>query len=304
MLQATEIRTRAQSSAPVQTVSKSIADWFTDKIERSRNGVFSEVVTLTPDLARLLLVGNKHNRVINNNHVQRIAEDIKAGKWYLNGEAIIVSPEGFLCTGQHRCHAVILSDTPVQTVMTFGVAYDTRFSNDQGLNKTVANYLSMRGEPVLNASICASAARILLIRRLGMDSGAHITKTRIQAEYDANKKAIDNAASFFASRKVGRIFGGPSMMTAALVLLRRIGPAADDFMARLVDGNDLSAGDPILIARDRFIKDTRMRQGERMMLIEKAFDAWCEGRKITQFQVKRRIDAGRKTVNGKPGRKS
>lgn len=303
MLQTIEKRILGEAPKAV-TVHKDTGEWFTSRVERSRAGVFSEVVKLTPDLARLLLAGNKNNRVVNNNHVMRLAADMKDGKWALNGEAIIVSPDGSLCTGQHRCHAVIVANTAIQTVMTFGVDYDTRTTNDQGMAKTVANYLSMSDTPVPNASICASAARILLIRRLGVDGGRSITKTRIQAEYFANQKAIDTAATFFTGHKVSRTFGGTSMLTAALVVLRRISPSADDFMLKLIKGNDLSSGDPILVARERFMKDAGMRQGERMVLIERAFDAWLDNRKVERIQIKRRIDAGKTLPKGKMGRKS
>lgn len=298
------IEDRAGALVKPATVHKDTGDWFTERVQRSRSGVFSEVVKLTPDLARLLLAGNKKNRVVNNNHVMRLASDMKGGKWALNGEAIIISKDGYLCTGQHRCHAVIVADVPIMTVMTFGVDYDSRTTNDQGMVKTVANYLSMGDAPVANAAICASAARILLIRRLGVDGGSSITKTRIQAEYFANQKAIDTAAAFITGHGVSRVLGGPSMLTAAIVVLRRISPSADDFMLKLIKGNDLSAGDPILVARERFMKEGGMRQSDRMLLIEKAFDAWLDNRKIERIQIKKRIDAGKKLPKGKPGRKS
>lgn len=293
-----------RTPADVQ-VPRSVADWFENKVLDGRKRVFSEVVEVTPDLARLMLRGNEHNRNVNSSHVGRLAADIKDGKWDLNGESIKISPTGQLCDGQHRLHAVIQSNMPIRTVVTFGIDYETRLTTDQGKVKGIADYLSMSMD-VKNAAIVSSAARILLAERQGLkDHGGNlITKTKIRGEYEKNRKDIDSAASFVVSNYAGRLFGGPSVLTAAMVILKRISPSADDFMQKLMKGNDLSDGDAILHARERFMRDPRMKMGDRIVLLRKAFDAWMEGREVRRIMVKTRIDAGRKAPKGKPGRQS
>jgi hypothetical protein len=278
-------------------VSKSVADWFQDNVVKSRSGLFSMTTTLTPEMARLLLGGNESNRTISNAHVQRLVSDIKDGAWALNGESIKISGDGRLADGQHRCHAVILADKPIATVVTFGVDYDLRTTTDQGKTKTVGDYLSMESN-TKSASTVAATARLLLAHRLGVRYlGAVksiITKTRIRQEYYDNQKSIDAAVAFSVSNVSARAFGGQSFIAAAMVILSRKSPNAEDFILQFIKGNDLKSGDPILVARERFIREPRMVMYERITLIIKAFDAWLDGREVTRIQIKGRYAIGNK----------
>lgn len=295
---------REAASAPPITVSQATSEWFLASVARGLGGVYSDVVTLTPDMARLLLAANTANRTINNAHVQRLASDIKGGAWSMNGESIKVSSDGKLCDGQHRCQAVVVSNQPIRTVVTFGLDYDSRLTTDQNKAKGVGDYLSMEAE-VKNATVCAAAAKVLLMHRLGFSATGgrqdknQLTKTRIRAEYFANQKAIDSAATLVTGHSTARTIGGPSLLTAVLVLLRRQSPAADDFILKVIKGNDLSDGDAVLAARDRLIRDPRMNIGDRIVLLTKAFDAWMAGRETRKIIVRSRLEADRKSLLAK-----
>lgn len=289
-------RTAADGGGQPPVVSKTAADWFHYTVIRSRREVFSEVVDVTPEIARLFLGGNEANRTITNSHVAKLAADIADDRWDLNGESIKIARDGRLADGQHRCHAVIMADKPIRTVVTFGVDYDSRVTTDQGKSKTVGDYLAM-SHGTHFANNAAAVARILLMQRLGVRGngglggrGNPVTKTRIFAEYEAHQKDIDSAVSYFGSRLSSRVLGGVSTLAAVLVLLRRRSPSADDFIEKFVTGSDLSAGDPILAARDRMIREPNMRVPDRITLLTKAFDAWLAGRDVTKFIVKTRKD--------------
>ena len=291
--------TATDSGGQPPVVSKTAADWFHYSVIRSRREVFSEVVEVTPEIARLFLGGNDANRAVTISHVAKLAADITDGRWDLNGESIKIARDGRLADGQHRCHAVIMADTPIRTVVTFGVDYESRVTTDQGKAKSVGDYLAM-SHGTTNANNAAAAARILLAHRLGIrsDTGSGknspITKTRIYAEYEAHQRDIDSAVSSLAAHGTSRVLGGPSTLAAALVLLRRKSPAADDFIDKFVKGHNLSDGDPILAARDRLIREPHMRVAERLTLLTKAFDAWLEGRELSRIAVKTRKDKGGK----------
>jgi hypothetical protein len=49
-------------AAPVREtveVTKTVADWFHHSVVRGREGIFSEIVVLTPEVAKLLLAGTR-----------------------------------------------------------------------------------------------------------------------------------------------------------------------------------------------------------------------------------------------------
>lgn len=284
--------TAADAGGQSDLISKTAADWFHYTVIRSRREVFSEVVDVTLEIARLFLGGNEANRSVTPSHVAKLAADITDDRWDLNGESIKIARDGRLADGQHRCHAVIAADKPIRTVVTFGVDYDSRTTTDQGKSKSVGDYLAM-SHGTTNANNAAATAKMLLMHRLGYTNTGYaraITKTRIYAEYEANKREIDSAVSMLASHQSSRarVLGGPSTLAAALVIMRRISPSADDFIEKFVKGHDLSDGDPILAARDRLMRDTNMRPPEKITLLTKAFAAWLAGRQTTKFLVKAR----------------
>jgi len=79
------------------------------------------VIMLTPEKAMEMLDRNKNNRPLSDSHVQRIAGQIRAGKWIFNGDTIKISDDGEVVDGQHRLWACIESKKPIETVIVYGV---------------------------------------------------------------------------------------------------------------------------------------------------------------------------------------
>lgn len=83
-----------------------------------------ERLTVTPEMAVALLESNRRNRPIRDQHVKRIAAQIKGGKWRYNGDTIKVSDTGNVLDGQHRLWAIIEAKTPVETIVVRGIEED------------------------------------------------------------------------------------------------------------------------------------------------------------------------------------
>ena len=84
-----------------------------------------KVETVTPELAAHYLKRNVDNyRKISKTKVAQYAAEMKAGKWQLNGEAIMFDEEGKLKNGQHRLAAVIAAGIPVKMAIVNGVGND------------------------------------------------------------------------------------------------------------------------------------------------------------------------------------
>ena len=104
------------------------------------------VEKITPAIATEYLRANKSNfRKLNRTVVNRYADDMRAGRWELNGEAIVFDNNGILKNGQHRLAAIIASNMTVEMTVVRGVdqavtAYDlnsvrnaTQISNARGI---------------------------------------------------------------------------------------------------------------------------------------------------------------------------
>lgn len=79
-------------------------------------------ITLTPELATQLLERNSLNRPLSDQHVSRIARQIKSGKWKFNGDTIKIADTNDVLDGQHRLWAVIEAKMPVETILVRGIA--------------------------------------------------------------------------------------------------------------------------------------------------------------------------------------
>jgi hypothetical protein len=66
--------------------------------------MYSSVEMITPQKAvEILDTKNFNNRPVSQFTVDRYAQEMKAGRWKLNGEPIIFGKSGRLIDGQHLC---------------------------------------------------------------------------------------------------------------------------------------------------------------------------------------------------------
>jgi hypothetical protein len=113
----------------------------------------SAVEKITPEIATKLIEDSKdiRNRNVSDGHVKWLADQMKSGKWVLNGEAIILDDEGQIVDGQHRLWAVIQSETAIESLVTRGVDRKGFATIDTGAARTAANVLAIVGKKDANA---------------------------------------------------------------------------------------------------------------------------------------------------------
>lgn len=136
-------------------------NWLWERIERgNQDGPFAEVGQLDHGIAVELLQNNHANRRIRTSKLAQYVEDMRNGRWMLNGETIIVSKEGQLLDGQHRCFAALnVYDAPACTFL-FGIEEEARKTLDIGAKRLASDILSLHGIP--NGSLVSSMARMII----------------------------------------------------------------------------------------------------------------------------------------------
>src|SRR5688572_2629864 len=65
--------------------------WLDDCIARGKKKKFSDIVTITPVLATLMMERNPINRPLNKRSTNEIKQDLANGKFVFNGQPIIIS---------------------------------------------------------------------------------------------------------------------------------------------------------------------------------------------------------------------
>jgi hypothetical protein len=180
------------------------------------NEVYTETVTVTPEIAKQWLGLNVVNRPVSQRNVEAIAWDIKHGKWKLTHQGIAFNRDLNLIDGQHRLHAVIEAGKPVPMRVSYNVDADYCAPIDTGFARTAAHVLRLPPRLVATCNALAlleagrpergSAAKVAEVyerHRRGVDwvleampVQRHLTANVVAAHAFAHPVAPDQVAEF------------------------------------------------------------------------------------------------------------
>lgn len=263
------------------TASMTESSWLADRIRRSQWAIISERVDLTPELAMMLMEINPDNRSINQRRVSIYASDMTAGRWAMNGEAVVVSRDGNLNDGQHRCAAVIASSVTVPTMITFGVNRETRLTTNQGVGKGAGDYLSMQG--VRHANIHAAIARLLVAYEHSGGTTTEGMRASNAAVLERGKDPeIASAADFAAEayRKMSAFLSSGPIGFCFYIANKKNPELAAEYFGDLMNGANLTLGDPALSVRNRLMTLGKIGRGPKIEVVLRGWQAKIEGRQL------------------------
>lgn len=269
-------------SAANQKETRRANAWLTDRLHRAeREGVFSEVGELSPVLAELFLQRNPSNRTLVASKLAEYYRDIVNGRWELNGEAILISEDGLMNDGQHRCTAVVKSGRTIKTVFTFGVSRESRVTVDQGAARTAGDYLSMDG--VENGRCAAAVAGMLWqyehIGKISRQSEYRPTKVQVREAFIDNP-GINDSIRAVQMKGVSLVGGVSTLAFCHYLFAQRDGEAAGSFIQRLIKGDRLVTTSPIFRCRERLLSNRRMDVGQKVELIFRTWNAHRLGKRF------------------------
>lgn len=222
------------------------------------HAVTSKVETITPAIARQLLVHNTHNRAASIK-VSAYALAMRRGEWDLNGEAIKFSGDGTLLDGQHRLLAVIESGVTIQTLVVRGLDSDAQETMDTGKSRSLADVLKLRGEKN-SVSLASIVAGIIRAEIYGLKAGVSggtsnfpVTNAQVTNRIDAEPTLRD------LPMRVVYVAQKAHVSTKILGVLYYQFSKIDDedadfFLDHLLTGEKLDGGSPILTLK-RILSD-------------------------------------------------
>lgn len=105
----------------------------------------TEIVTITPEMAKEMLSKNNANRKIRTSTVDFYAKQMKEGSWHLTGQGITFGQNGQLLDGQHRLNAIVKADIPVEMLVVRDAEVVSTY--DCGIRRSTADqfYLANMG---------------------------------------------------------------------------------------------------------------------------------------------------------------
>lgn len=265
--------------------------------------VTTEVVKVTPKMARELLEENHVNRRLRENLVTAFRADMEAGRWLMTGEAIKISRTGALLDGQHRLAALAEAKVRhVEFLIVRGLADEAQTVMDSGAVRSISNAIEFKyGKGIQNLAVRAALARWLAIApEPTPDMHArlkHKVSTAMALEsYEANQDIPKAAQQGMHIRNVGRIALSPSALGYSWLHLHRADPEACERYFWAMEYMQFNDGihDPRLAAYRRLqVMAEESAQGPNARLavsivsvITRSWNSWRKGEDLQSITYK------------------
>lgn len=190
-------------------------------------------------------------------HVRNLANDMRRGKWELNGESIKISKDGTLVDGQHRLEACIESNTSFTTIVAYGVEASTQTTIDLGVKRKLTDQLIMRGYKD-SAPIASLANAIICYENGGIEDAIISSRNNVSisdalGRIERDQRIQEIVLKYYASRKFRSLKSSGILFLLIYITGQRDKEDSDYFFDKLVSGEGLYEGDPILTLRNCLI---------------------------------------------------
>lgn len=265
---------------------------------KPRKRVYKEqtaaVETITPQTARAYLIQTQvENRKLRPNVIDAYAADMIAGKWEVNGEAIIFDWFGDLREGQHRLRASESYDVPFKTWVVRGVDPDSFLTMDTGLPRRSSDYLGNSK----NAIHLSALLKIIYLWEADRLAEVHVGVKKIgftpqvQAEtlakHPHTEFVLPDAQKHYTLFKpLPKSFWG--FLGYALPRSGVGQGVAESFITKFSTGTNLSAKSPILLLRkrlsDNYASQAKLPSTHLLALTLKAWQMYVRNRKVDNIR--------------------
>jgi len=246
---------------------------------------------ISPDRAKSILDGRGRNRLLRPNHIARMAADIRAERWELNGEPLLFDEHDRLVDGQNRLSAVVRAGKAVPFLCVWNV--DAKFV-DAGMTRTVADMMRIAGATDY-AMVSAIAANFLKFQR-GQIKAQNISPSKpetYQMALDISEAVSQSVA--VAKRKGYRpLHIGCSLLATLHYAMVRTNPGrAHEFFDGLLDGAGLDPDSPILMLRNRLLAEAvkgktfgAVLPWVKLAYVIKAWQAFLSGKRLGLMRMR------------------
>lgn len=221
----------------------------------------TKLIAIDPEMATELLGYNIDNRTIRRDTVALLANDMKLGHWQgLNGQTIIISKDGKLNDGQHRCLAIKSSGKTITMLVVFGVNRESRETIDRNMVRTIGDYLSMQGKS--NGMVIGCASKYLLglegdsehgLYRV-MRSSHRFSKSQILVYADQHYEFLSEIITKLTKFGFFKVISKTKLVTAYTHIFNHVGDnhidILDKYFHGVISGDNLSGNSPIKIVRN------------------------------------------------------
>lgn len=224
------------------------------------DGVESKILDVTVAVATDIMHKNTKNRPVSKTVVTKYSKIMKAGGWQFNAEPVIISKDGRLLDGQHRLMAIIASKVPQKMLVVTGVEGSAFKTIDVGHKRTGGDALATHSKELAPKAIVI-AATVKIINQFDSDGIFHESKRSSPLSHselidyvEDHKTSLFRAVDFCSGLSGAKKFIPWSALSALYFLFSKVDfDKSEIFFHKLSTGENLKAGEPVLLLRQRLI---------------------------------------------------
>jgi hypothetical protein len=244
------------------------------------------VERITPDIATKYLEANVHNRPVHQRHVEFLAEEIKQGRWKMNGSSIVFNGDGTLIDGQHRLWAVITSGLPIKILVVRGADEGSFATIDTGMARTAGDVLGIIGEK--NPANLAGAARFIMAYESKFQSNRKKGSNTKVVEFVKKNPGLANSVEFLRRTGGARILSKAIAGGLHYLMSKKDAALADELFTGIAKGFAPEAGETFMALREKLIANAAASHYVKgptiAVYVIKAWNARREGKYIRVFR--------------------
>ncbi len=240
-----------------------------------------------PEEAALYLEVNRRQRSIRDAQVDKYADDMRNGRWQLNGSTIVFDRDGNLIDGQHRLWACFQAETPFRTLVARNADPEAFMTIDTGMPRPATDVFTIAGEA--NVGALSAATRLLWrynTNRIGEPNSRRdkVSPQELLAYLDKHPRMRDSVERVGHIPNLKRLMTATGAAFAHYLLVGAAGDAAEAFLLRLGRGDQLEPDSPIFRAREAMVNSFGKRANGRsewaVAIAIKAWNAYRKGKRV------------------------
>ena len=237
--------------------------------------IIVKLVEVTPDMALEMLEKNTMNRNIDQKRVEQYTQDMRCGRWQMNGTTIVFAEDGTLLDGQHRLRALVEAKISIPFLIVYNADKDSIVTFDIGKNRTASNIMQI--ERSAHSVTAATLTKYLWLHDFidGNLSPAtcrmDVSNINLREFYNNLKDMIELAAD--VAEHGGHHFVKSHMALAYCIIGRNTAYRykLKTFFDTLKTGSDIGMKHPIMTLRNRLFEN---RLGVRTLSVQETLAAY------------------------------
>lgn len=233
----------------------------------------TEIVNVTPELAKLWLEKNDCNRTLTEKGITEWAQKMRLRDWQSTHQGMAFYIGGSLADGQHRLHAIIRNNLAVKFMVTYDLEKSCAMAIDIGRKRSLIDGITIGG---IGDWIVARHTQMVPVI-------SYPKKLTDKDKIDfilAMKQHLEFATQTFVTNRRNLT---PSVIHAAIAMAHFHGESESKlrrFCEVLLDGAMADPSERIIISiRDYFMNHTNngsTDKNEKYLRLQRAIQAYCK----------------------------